>query len=113
MSARTLSKRVWLCASVSGRSPYDLTIRMATKRPTLKPGEVSLEMNIQLPDTIFKSPTYAATIALSEDQVAGARIDAEVIDKVTKAVAEASGLKLEIIQKEEPCTKKQQKRSRS
>ena len=65
------------------------------KPPATKQGEVAIELNIELPEALFKKPSYSATIAVPEG-AASSKISADVISNIEQLVNEATGLTLTI-----------------
>ncbi len=71
-------------------------IRVNKKAPTLGWKEVSIGMNLDIPDEIFERPILQASISIPKDAVSQSPINADVQENVSKAIEQATGLKFSI-----------------
>lgn len=78
------------------------TTRTNKTKPDLKLNEVSIAMNLEIPDSVFKRPQLEATIQLAEKDMPVQHIPVEMQDNLRQALEKAAGVhvKLEIIQPE-------------
>lgn len=59
--------------------------------------EISILMEVELPDQIFERPLIQGKICISEDMVTPRIIDAEIAEEVKNAIQSVDGVKVEII----------------
>ena len=80
-----------------GRRAYSpLHVRVATRNPSLKPGEVPVYVNVTLPDALFEKPTLRATIKVDQEKVPPAQITAEVAENIAEQLRQALGVEVKI-----------------
>jgi hypothetical protein len=72
------------------------TTRTAKNRPDLKWNEISIAMNMELPDMLFKKPQLSASIVVPDEAAAHKAIDAVTSDNVREAIEQSTGLKLKL-----------------
>lgn len=103
----TLSRKFFLIVSATrnrynGRPEGLMMPRLASSKhnstPALKKGEVAIAINLELPTSLFKNPTYSATIAVDPGNVTPPTVEADVINNIEQVVGEATGLRLSIEQ---------------
>ncbi|MFZ2882119.1 MAG: hypothetical protein WA019_03525 [Candidatus Moraniibacteriota bacterium] len=72
------------------------TVGVTKNAPALQWNEVSIFMNLNIPDKIFDKPTLQANITIPEEAVIKTPIEASVVDNVAEAIEQATGLKFNI-----------------
>lgn len=84
------------------KAPFYLIVKkngstrtMKTK-PDLKWDEISIHINLELPDNLFKKPTLSAEIKLSDKECPGFELTPEVRDNIKDAVKQHTGVELKI-----------------
>ena len=81
----------WLTINSSG------SVRTTKGQPTnLSWNEVSVQMNLQLPDALFTKPKLVADIVIPDEAAISDTLNAEVVDNVKKAIAQTTGLDFRI-----------------
>lgn len=104
---RTISKSFYLVIPSTrryrGAPPELLQPKVLSDKtvPKVKPGEVAIKCNVELPLSLFEEPQFKATIRVAENAVTPQQVDAEVIDNIEQIVAESTGLVLTIMTDEE------------
>lgn len=82
-----------------GYERVELSMPHITKgRPKLASNEITIRVELNLPDTLFKDPQLTATIAVADNQVNQPTIDAGVIDNIEELIRDNAGIKLTINQ---------------
>jgi hypothetical protein len=70
--------------------------RTTKTRPDLKWDEIAIQMNIELPDMLFKKPQLSANIIVPEKSVSQKEIDVEMTDNIKQAIETAAGMEVKI-----------------
>ena len=73
------------------------SIRLTKSKPNLKFNEISMKMELSVPDRIFERPTIKGEIRISDDAVAPAELRPEVILQTKELIEQATGFKVELI----------------
>lgn len=73
-----------------------LKARLATKPPSLAPGERAVRINVEVPDALFLTPAIEARVIVPESAVSAPVIKAAVLDNIQQLVEQQLGVKLEI-----------------
>lgn len=94
---KTLQTDIWLIFSRVGRWPK-LSVRMSKKQPSLSPGEIPFRLKIELPDKLFNTPQFSATLTIPAGMPSDATVNFPDIEKLVK---ENLGLTLTILPNEE------------
>lgn len=94
-----LAATFYLALSESQRHPY-LSARIATRRPSLKAGEVLLELNVSVPRGLFKRPALSASVAIPDNMPAPV-ITTEVQDGIAAALSEQLGMRVHVTAEQE------------
>ncbi len=89
-----LDATFYLALSESQRHPY-LSARIATKRPSLKAGEVLLELNVSVPRALFKRPSLSASIKVP-DNMPSPVITTEVQDGIAAVLSQQLGMRVTV-----------------
>lgn len=82
--------------------PFFLTINQkgsvkATKnKPYLDWNEISIQMNLVLPDALFKKPQLSANITIPDEAAISKMIEAEVRDNVKEAIEQVTGMEVKL-----------------
>lgn len=82
--------RKWLTISSRGAA------RLTQGKPTISWNEVSILLNIDLPDALFKKPRLEAKIEIPEEAVGPDCLSSEVVENVQEAIEQATGLNFSI-----------------
>ncbi len=72
------------------------TVRAVKNKPNLGFDEIAIYHNLELPDALFKKPTLEATIMIPEYAALPQIIEADVVENVKDAIANATGLEVRI-----------------
>lgn len=80
-----------------GRRSWTLRVRLATRSPSLRPGEVPVYVSVSLPDALFEKPTLRATITVDDVQVPPARITADVQANIVEQLRQALGVDVKLV----------------
>lgn len=70
--------------------------RTTKTRPDLKWNEISIQMNLELPDMLFKKPQLSANIIIPGKAVSQKDISSEVTDNIKSAIEAAAGMEVKI-----------------
>lgn len=77
-------------------SKADVKIVASLKESKMASNAVALRLNLELPDEIFKKPTFEATIKVDSDKVSQPVIEADVLDNIQEAISKQLGIDLKI-----------------
>lgn len=66
--------------------------RLCVNQPSLDWDEVSVLLEVSMPDAIFERPRLEASITIPDDAALPDMINSEVIENATKAIEQATGL---------------------
>lgn len=72
------------------------TTKTAKKKPGLQWNEISILMNLELPDMLFRKPQLSATILVPNKAASQQAIEAVTADNVRAAIEQATGMKVRI-----------------
>lgn len=72
------------------------SVRVTKTQPSLDWNEVSILLNLNIPDQVFRKPILQADITIPEEVVANSPINADVANNVALAIEQATGLKFAI-----------------
>ena len=77
--------------------------RLTKSKPGMSVDEVSILLEINLPNAIFRKPRLEAKIDIPEDAVGPELIDSDVVENVREAIEQTTGLtfSLNVIKSEE------------
>lgn len=72
-------------------------------KPSLDWNEISIKLDLLLPDSLFSKPQLTANIEVKEDQVSPTQINAEMTENIKSAIEQHTGLpiKLTIVKQDE------------
>lgn len=82
--------------------PFFLTINSrgsvkATKnKPSLDWNEISIQMNLVIPDSLFRKPQLSANITIPDEAALSKVISADVQDNVKEAIEQATGMEVKL-----------------
>ena len=71
-------------------------VRVTTNLPALGQYEVSMELDLDLPDELFVKPMLSASITIPSESVMIPTIDTEVVENIKELVSQELGVKLSI-----------------
>lgn len=74
-----------------GRGAKWLDVRVAERNPTLKPGEVSMYVTLEVPRALFQRPQLSAEIKIPANAALPPVVNAEVVGDLAKQLSEATG----------------------
>lgn len=80
----------WLTVSSNGSA------RLTASKPDLTAKEISINMEINLPDALFEKPKLVASITVPDSAANSNIIESIVYDNVKEAVEKATGLEFSI-----------------
>lgn len=72
------------------------SVRLAAKNPSLKAHEISIKLNLDIPDELFSKPALEADILIPKTSVVAGKIDAEIINDIQKTVEEGLGISMHV-----------------
>lgn len=72
------------------------TVTAKKNRPDLKWNEVSIEMNLTLPDMLFRKPHLSATIVVPDEAAAPKLVNVETADNIKDAIETVTGMEVKI-----------------
>jgi len=72
------------------------TVKALKNRPGLNWNEVSIFVNLELPNQLFQKPQLSAQIKVDESQVSPMEIDVETQNNIREAIESAAGLEVRL-----------------
>lgn len=87
----------WLVVSEGQRYSAHGTanVRVAIKKPSLKPGELPIRCKIEVPRSLFKQPQFVAKIELPETTTGGTDVKIEsAVRDLARVVEQNIGIKI-------------------
>lgn len=72
------------------------SVKLAAKSPSLKAHEISIKINMDIPDELFSKPALEADIVIPKESVVSGKIDAEVIEDIKKTVEDGLGIHMHV-----------------
>ncbi len=84
----------YLALAETNRPPY-MTARITTKRPTLKPGEVMMQLSVRVPRALFERPVLRASIEVAGD-VSAPVVTAQMQDDIATALSTQLGVRVHV-----------------
>lgn len=72
------------------------SVRITKSAPALGRDEITMRLNINIPDKIFLKPRLEASITVPEDSIQAAVIEPEVVDNIKETIKEHTGIELDI-----------------
>lgn len=76
-------------------------IRVSKGKPNLKMDEISIALNLEIPEALFLKPTLEANISIPEEVAVSDKIDIETQDNIKEAIETATGVNVRISVSEE------------
>ena len=73
------------------------SVRVSKGKPDLSWDEVSVKINMELPDMLFKKPQLEASIIVPEDAAIPKQIDVDVQDNIINSIKEITGMEVKLI----------------
>ena len=70
--------------------------RLSKETPTLKSGEIAIELKIDLPDELFTKPQLSASIKVDPKKVNAPEITADVLDNIKIIMDKQLGIDMTI-----------------
>lgn len=96
---RQLQTECYLVFSRSGNKNWPkLSVRLAIKKPPLKAGEIPMKLNLVVPDRLFDTPQFSATLNIPDTIPNEVLLD--IPDQIAKLVQESLGITLNIVKPE-------------
>ena len=72
------------------------SVRITHNQPSLAANEISVKLQIKIPDALFKKPRLEAKIEIPEEAVGPDMIDSHVVENVQEAIKSVTGLEFHI-----------------
>lgn len=72
------------------------SIKVTKKSPTVPSNSVAMQLQINLPDTLFSKPKLVAQIEIPQESVGGEIISKQVIDNVADTLKQSTGLEFNV-----------------
>lgn len=72
------------------------SVRVASNKPSLAVDEIAIQLNIEIPDQLFKKPTLVADIKVDDELGNQTLISSEVINNVKELISDSLGLELRV-----------------
>jgi hypothetical protein len=82
--------KFFLVISSSGK------VRTVKSQPSLSYDEISISMNLNVPNRLFEKPLLHAEITVPESAATPKNIDVEMTDNIQAAIEEATGLQVKL-----------------
>jgi len=80
----------WLTINSNGSA------RLTSGKPDLVWNEISIYLDLNVPDALFKKPRLEATINIPEEAAGPDKLTSEVVENVKEAIETATGLTFSI-----------------
>ena len=96
MAPTTISFTGWLALRQNHRSYGPGAMRLTSKKPGLKAGEIAVQLSLSVPAALFTKPTLKLVAEIPDDSTIAAEIPAHVQTNIAELVREQTGLLLEI-----------------
>ena len=77
-------------------SPYRASVRVTKTTPNLDFNEVSMKLNLEVPDELFSKPRLEASIAIPKEAVSPEIIEADVIDNIQDTIKQNTGVEVKL-----------------
>ncbi len=90
------SASFYLICRRAGNRYHSLAVRLASRNPALRPGEVPVYLTLTLPEQLFQKPQLRATISVGETQVPPAQVIAEVVGNIEEQLRKALGVEVKL-----------------
>lgn len=71
-------------------------LRVVKTFPHLDFDEVAVQLNLELPDELFRKPTMVADLVIPKDAVQRPNINVEVTESIAEAIRSATGVEVRI-----------------
>lgn len=88
------SANFYLVLRQSSKHQY-LYAKIGTRPPKLGPGEVSMQLAISVPDSLFKRPQLRASVSIP-DNAAPPVISADVRDNIARVLSDQLGITVHV-----------------
>ncbi len=72
------------------------SVRTTKNKPDLNYDEISMAMNVNVPNQLFKKPSLTASITIPDEAATPPTIEASVLDNVKEAIQAASGMEVKL-----------------
>lgn len=97
MINKIVESKFYLTIAAERRGSYYrlLTPRTTKGKPNVGKNEITLEIKLKLPKTLFERPQLQATIEIDPEVVSDPAIDADVVNNIVE-LARVEGIELEI-----------------
>ncbi len=76
------------------------SVRATKGKVALYTNEISIQLELDLPDTLFEKPIISGKIKVSEDMVNPPHIDADVKEAIENAISSVEGVELKLLVEE-------------
>ena len=70
--------------------------RVTKSRPNLNWDEISIALNLDIPDMLFEKPQLQATINVPTEAASPKEVDVDVLDNIKEAIQEHTGLEIKL-----------------
>jgi hypothetical protein len=70
--------------------------RVVKARPSLGFDEVSIAMNLELPDSLFQKPLLTASVTVPAKSVAPTVIDTQMVNNIQDAIKQSTGIEVKL-----------------
>lgn len=86
----------YLVLSAASHGYKKLNARLAVRKPRLQRGEVAIELNVSVPDTLFDRPILKASVEVPEAAAAQSVITADVMQNIGETLSRQLGIRVEV-----------------
>lgn len=76
------------------------SVRATKGKVSTYTNEITIQMELELPDTLFEKPIISGKIKVTEDMVNPATIDADVKEAIENAISSVEGVELKLLVEE-------------
>lgn len=85
-----MNEQAWITVNASG------SMRLTKARPAMRWDEISLQIDVTIPDEMFRRPHLQASIKVPDEAVQQRVISTDVIDNVQESIRQATGLEIAV-----------------
>ena len=72
------------------------SVRVLKGQPNLHFDEVSIRLNLEIPDAVFERPQFCADLTVPETAIQSTEIPVELTDQIHQAIQQITGLEVKL-----------------
>lgn len=91
-----IEKYLVISASEARYGGFNSHVKLVEREPKLKGNEISLRLNLEIPDAVFKRPKLEAKLSVPDTAVSKIAITPDVTDNIERIIKETTGLTMHV-----------------